>query len=225
MLAFALFVLGFGAGLIADQVARGATRGDSDTTAADRGGPRRRAAIALVTALAFALTSGVVGTTWVLPSYLWFVWLTVTLTITDLDAKLIPNRILLPGTAVGGALLAAGALGDGEFVALARAAAGAIASFLVLYLVARLARGDFGLGDVKLSFLLGLFTAYQGWAELAVGFVTAFVLGGLVSVFLLATRQRRRKDAIPFGPYLVAGAYVGLAWGRDVADWYLGAAG
>ena len=40
-----------------------------------------------------------------------------------------------------------------------------------MYLVARLARGDFGLGDVKLSFLLGLFTAYQGWAELAVGFV------------------------------------------------------
>lgn len=225
MLALALFVLGFGAGLIADHVAREPTRDEGDTTASGRHGLRRRITIALATALAFALTPAVVGTTWVLPSYLWFVWLTITLTITDLDAKLIPNRILFPGTAVGAVLLSAGALGDGEVRALVRAGAGAVASFLVLYLVARLARGDFGLGDVKLSFLLGLFTAYQGWAELAVGFVAAFIVGGLVSLILLVTRQRGRKDAIPFGPYLVAGAYAGLAWGRDVADWYLGAAG
>ena len=225
MLVLTLFALGFGSGLIAEYVARDATQGDRDTRASDRDGLRRRAPIAIATALAFALTPAIVGTTWILPSYLWFVWLTITLTITDLDAKLIPNRILFSGTAVGAALLAAGALGDGEPEALARAIVGAIAAFLVLYLVARLARGGFGLGDVKLSFLLGLFTAYQGWAELAVGFVAAFVLGGLVSLFLWATRLRKRKDAIPFGPYLVAGAYAGLAWGRDVADWYLGAAG
>lgn len=225
MLALALFVLGIGAGLIADHVARRAIGRVSAPTTDGRTGPQRRIAIALVTALGFASMPAIVGTTWVLSSYLWFVWLTVTLTVTDLDAKLIPNRILFPGTAVGGALLAAGAFADGEFAALARAAVGAVAYFLVLYLVALLARGDFGFGDVKLGFLLGLFTAYQGWAEPVVGFVAAFVLGGLVSLFLLATRRRRRKDPIPFGPFLVAGAYAGLAWGRDVADWYLGAAG
>ena len=59
--------------------------------------PLRMPVILAVTGLLFAATPWVVGVSWVLPAYLWFVWLTVTLTITDLDDKLIPNRILFPG--------------------------------------------------------------------------------------------------------------------------------
>lgn len=220
-----LFVIGSGAGILALEVA-------NRTTGAGSGpqplhwlrSPVRVVPAALVTGALFVATPWVLGSSWVVPAYLWFVWVTVTLTITDLDAKLIPNRVLFPGTAIGLTLLAAGALGDGTPAAFGRGIAGAAVSFLLLYLLARLAGGGFGLGDVKLGFLLGLFTAYQGWAELVVGLVAAFALGGAVSLVLLATRMRRRKDAIPFGPYLVAGAYVALATGQTIADWYLDAA-
>jgi leader peptidase (prepilin peptidase)/N-methyltransferase len=67
-----------------------------------------------------------------------------------------------------------------------------------------------------------VFTAYQGWGELVVAFVAAFVLGGVVSLAFLVTRTKGRKDAIPFGPFLVAGAYIGLAWGSSIVAWYLG---
>jgi leader peptidase (prepilin peptidase)/N-methyltransferase len=82
--------------------------------------------------------------------------------------------------------------------------------------------GAMGGGDVKLGFLLGVFTAYPSWDVMMVSVLAAFLLGGLVSIVLIVTRARDRKDAIAFGPYLIAGAYVGLAWGATIAEWYLG---
>jgi leader peptidase (prepilin peptidase)/N-methyltransferase len=222
LLAVVLFVVGCGAGVLAAAVAdRETAAGARPKPARGMWNPVRLVSAALVTGALFVATPGVVGSSWVLPAYLWFVWVTVTLTITDLEARLIPNRVLFPGTAVGLALLGAGALGDGTAAAFVRGILGAAAVFLLLYLVARLARGAFGLGDVKLGFLLGLFTGYQGWAEVVVALFVAFALGGVVSMFLLAARLRRRKDAIPFGPYLVAGAYIALAAGQTIADWYV----
>jgi leader peptidase (prepilin peptidase)/N-methyltransferase len=55
-----------------------------------------------------------------------------------------------------------------------------------------------------------------------VAVLAAFLLGGVVSIVLIVTRIRDRKDAIAFGPYLIAGTYVALAWGATIAEWYLG---
>ena len=71
------------------------------------------------------------------------------------------------------------------------------------------------------AFLLGLFTAYQSWETLIVAMFAAFLLGGLVSAILLVFRIRSRKDSIPFGPYLVAGAYLAIVWAGTIASWYL----
>jgi leader peptidase (prepilin peptidase)/N-methyltransferase len=223
-IALTLFVVGLVAGAFANSVALD-TSVETAAANAPSGGLHavrslRLPIIQIVTGALFATTPLVVGVSWTLPAYLWFVWLTVTLMITDLDSKLIPNRILFPGTAVGAVLLLLGAFFDGQPEAIVRAAGGGIASFLVLYVVARLARGDFGLGDVKLALLLGMFTAFQGWEELVVGLFAAFILGGVVSIVLLVTGSRHRKDSIPFGPFLVAGAYLALAWGSEIASWY-----
>jgi leader peptidase (prepilin peptidase)/N-methyltransferase len=225
-IALTLLVVGLVAGAFANAVALDTSVTAAATTAPPGShgsvGPLRMPVIVAVTGLLFAATPWVVEVSWVLPAYLWFVWLTVTLTITDLDDKLIPNRILFPGVAVGGLLLIVGALLDGQPEGLIGGFVGGVAYFLVLYGIARMARGEFGLGDVKLAFLLGVFTAYQGWGELVVAFVAAFVLGGVVSLAFLVTRTKGRKDAIPFGPFLVAGAYIGLAWGSSIVAWYLG---
>ncbi len=170
----------------------------------------------------FGLTAWVIGSDWTLPAYLFFVAVTVTLTVTDLDRKLIPNRILFPSLGIGGVLLVGGGLIDGEAFALGRAALGGLIYFGVLLVVAIVARGGFGMGDVKLALLLGSFLAYQSTNVLWVGAVGAFLLGGVVSLLLLVTRIKSRKDAIPFGPYLVVAAYVAIAAGEEIADWYLG---
>ncbi len=170
----------------------------------------------------FALLGLLIGAAWVLPAYWWATGVAVTLTLTDLDLQRIPNRILVPGTMVGWVLLSGGAVLDGDASALLRALGGGAGYFGLLFLVALAARGGFGFGDVKLAFLLGSFLAYRSWEALLVGGFAAFAIGGLVALALLALRRAGRKDAIAFGPSMVAGAAVGLAWGERIAEWYLG---
>ena len=169
----------------------------------------------------FAATYLVIGPAWVLGAYLLFVATTVVLVLTDLDHKRIPNRILYPATAAALVLLTAGAGADGSIGSMPRALAGGGIYFGVLLVIALLARGGFGMGDVKLAFLLGTFLAFQSWDTLWSGIFLASLIGGLVSLFLLITKKKGRKDAIPFGPPLILGAWVALVWGQQLVDWYL----
>ena len=174
------------------------------------------------TAALFGVLAAAIGAVFVLPAYLWFGGVVLTLTITDIDHKRIPNRILFPGIIAGAALLAAGGALDGDASALLRSAGGSAAYFSFLLLVAVAARGGFGFGDVKLAILLGMFTAYVSWSALAVAVFAAFAFGGVFSVLLLVLGRAGRKDAIPFGPALVAGGLVGILWGDAIGAWYLG---
>ena len=216
MISLALAAVGLIVGVIADGVATDRPFESIRTE------PRRTPLVALVAAALFAVTPLVVDVDWTLPAYLWFVAVTVTLTLTDIDTKLIPNRILYPGTVVGLVLLIGGGLIENGPVV--RAVAGGALYFVLLFVLALIARGGFGFGDVKLAFLLGLFTAYQSWDTLIVAIFAAFLLGGLVSLLLVVVRIRSRKDAIPFGPYLVLGAYFAIAWAGTISTWYLGGA-
>lgn len=174
------------------------------------------------TAALFGLTAGYVGAEWALPAYLWFAGVATVLILTDLDHKRIPDRILFPGVVVGLVLLALGSAADGELFAFGRGVLGALGYFVLLWALAEVFRGGLGFGDVKLAFLLGLFTAYVSWATWVAGVFLAFFTGGVVAVLLLATRRRGRKDAIAFGPSLIAGALVAVAVGQPLVDWYLG---
>lgn len=80
-----------------------------------------------------------------------------------------------------------------------------------------------GLGDVKWAGVLGMYLAWLGWAQLALGWVAAFVLAATTSVGLLATRRARRASTIPFGPFMILGALAGVLFGAAIGDWYLGA--
>ncbi len=184
--------------------------------------PPMALSVQVVCAALFGATAAVIGTRWVVIAYLWFVAVSLALTLADLDRKLIPNRILFPGFAIALGLLGVGAALDRAGTALLRGVAGVAVYFLFLLVVALAARGGFGMGDVKLGALLGAFLAFEGWSILVVGIVGAFLLGGAVSLVLLLFRLKGRKDAIPFGPYLVLGAYVALSAGERLADWYTG---
>lgn len=168
-----------------------------------------------------AALASVVPTLWVLPAYLVFLWTMILLTVTDLDTQLIPNRILGPATAVGSVLLLIGHLFDTSAGSLTSALLGAVAYFLVMYLLASVVRGGLGFGDVKLAFLIGLFTGYYSLGHVLVAGIGSFFIGGAVSLILLIGRKRTRKDAIPFGPFMTIAALLALFIGQDVLDWYL----
>jgi len=91
---------------------------------------------------------------------------------------------------------------------LLRGVAGAVALFVVYYLISAVSRGGFGKGDVMLAPSVGLLLAYRGWDVLIRGTVYTFVLAGVVSAVLLAMRALDRRDRIAFVPYIATGAFI-----------------
>lgn len=174
------------------------------------------------TAVLFVATVVVIGPGWVLAAYLWFVGVSLTLVLTDIDVHRIPNRILYPGTIVGAVLLFGGAVLDGDLGSLWRGAVGAGIYFALFLILALVARGGFGMGDVKLAFFLGLFLTYQSWEVLGSGIALGVAIGGLLAIFLLVARKASRKAKFAFGPAMVFGAWAALAVGQELADWYIG---
>lgn len=75
-----------------------------------------------------------------------------------------------------------------------------------------------GFGDVKLVLVLGLLV---GWPKLLFALFAAFVSGAVVGIVLLLLGKRTRKQAVPFGPFLILGSFVALVWGGPVVGWYL----
>lgn len=144
-----------------------------------------------------------------------FVTMLMAITLTDLERRLIPNRILLVGAIVGVLLAAAVDPGSLPERAIAAAAAGGL-----LFAVALAYPRGMGLGDVKLAAVMGL---YLG-RSVAPALLIAFAAGSLVGLALIARHgAAARKRAVPFGPFLAVGGIVGLLAGPEIVDWYLSA--
>jgi len=80
-------------------------------------------------------------------------------------------------------------------------------------------QGGIGLGDVKMAILIGLVT---GSRLVLVALLMGVILGGLVAGALLLLKIKKRKEAIPFGPFLSLATMATLLWGSDILNWYLG---
>jgi leader peptidase (prepilin peptidase)/N-methyltransferase len=142
-----------------------------------------------------------------------FVTALVAITLTDLDRRVIPNKILLAATLAGIAIAAVGDPASLPERAIAAAAAGG-ALFLVVLAYPR----GLGLGDVKLAAVMGLFLG----RNVAPAILAALLVGSLVGLALIAREgAAARKWAIPFGPFLAIGGVVGLLAGDQLVDWYL----
>jgi leader peptidase (prepilin peptidase)/N-methyltransferase len=142
-----------------------------------------------------------------------FVTMLIAITLTDLERRIIPNKILLTGAIVGLALAAATDLGSLLERAIALAAAGGL-----LFAVALAYPRGMGMGDVKLAAVMGL---YLG-RSVAPALLIAFAAGSLVGLAMIARHgAAARKRAVPFGPFLALGGVVGLLAGDQIVDWYL----
>lgn len=163
---------------------------------------------------------------WALPAFAYLAAVAVALSLIDLDVHRLPDAIVLPSYVVALALLALASWNPGgpsDWPALGRAAIGALALFAVYFVMLLVYPAGMGFGDVKLAGLLGLYLGWVGWGALVVGWFAAFLLGGLYAVALLVARRANRRSGIPFGPWMLVGALVGLAAGPALWDAYLGA--
>lgn len=182
----------------------------------------RYPAVELACAVLFGLVAWRVGLDWRLPALLYLAAIGLALALIDLDVNRLPDAIVLPSYPVAAILLVVAGLGTGEPFALVRALIGGAAMLAFYGLLAVVWPGGMGWGDVKLAGLLGLYLGFAGWGALAVGAFGAFLLGGLFSVVLLVARRAGRRTRVPFGPWMIVGAALGLAWGEALWDAYLG---
>ena len=120
-------------------------------------------------------------------------------------------------------LLVIASWGDGDWTALLRAAIGGAALYAFYFLLLMVYPRGMGFGDVKLAGLLGMYLGWLGWGQLVVGAFLGFLLGGVVGGALMAARRATRKSAIPFGPFMITGAYIAVLVGAGLADLYLNA--
>jgi leader peptidase (prepilin peptidase) / N-methyltransferase len=164
---------------------------------------------------------GVIAVALVTGAFLWFAASSVALTAIDLAAHRLPNAVVVPGyvVVIVGLVMAAAIAGDWTRAGITVAGT---AILLVTYgLMAATWRGAMGGGDVKLAGVIGGFLGFVGWAALAIGAIAAFLLGGIASIALLLTRRATRTSGIPFGPWMLAGAWIGIIAGQPLMKSYL----
>jgi len=136
----------------------------------------------------------------------------VAVTVTDLERRIIPNRIIVPALVV--ALAVQTALDPSVEWIVASVAAGGF--FLISALVYP---AGLGMGDVKLAAFLG---AWLGAPVIVALFAGSF-LAVVPAVVILATRGKAgRKVGIPFAPFLAGGAVIALFFGDAILDAWLG---
>lgn len=162
-----------------------------------------------------------------LPEYLiYFCFLIaplIVVTFIDLEHRLIPDVISIPG-------IAAGAMARLAF------ANGAWTPTLIDIILGVLVGGGFlcivglgyewlkkqeglGGGDVKLAAMLG---AFFGWKAVIFILLVSSILGSVVGILLIVILKKGLKYAMPFGPFLVVAAYIYLFFGEKILTWYLG---
>lgn len=157
-----------------------------------------------------------------LPAFLVLTAGLIALSAVDLERFLLPNRILYPTLALTSGLLLAAAAVDGDWRSLRDAALGGLIAFVLLFVIHVVSPKGMGFGDVRLAGLLGVALGWLGIGHVFLGLFLGFLLASLLGVALIALRLRSRKDRLPFGPFLAAGALVAVLVGGPVLDWYLG---
>jgi leader peptidase (prepilin peptidase)/N-methyltransferase len=156
-----------------------------------------------------------------LPAYLYLGAAGVVLSLIDLDSHRLPNAIIVPSYVILAVLLTAGAAWQHDWVSLERALVGGAALFCFYFVVAFAYPAGMGFGDVKLSGLLGGRLAYLSWGTLVVGAFAGFVLGSVAGIAVIMIWGGTRKTQLPFGPFMISGAMVGIFAGEMLARSYL----
>ncbi|MFF9911952.1 prepilin peptidase [Streptomyces sp. NPDC013457] len=167
----------------------------------------------LLTALACAALAAVTGPRPELAVWLLLAPFGVLLATVDVRVHRLPDPLTLPLAAAVPLLLLGAELLPYDAGSWFHALLGGVAlgaGYLVLFLIRP---SGMGLGDVKLALGVGAALGWYGWGVLFVGTFAAFLAGSLYGLGLVVLRRGSGRSAIPFGPFMIGGALVGLLLG------------
>ncbi len=191
--------------------------------------PWRPAVLALVTAAVLGALAVRFGPDLALAPFAVLGISLVAISAADLEHLIVPNRMVYPAIFLLAPLLVAASAADHRWDLLVRAAIAGVAApaafYAVHWLYPRISRaGDqgMGLGDVRLSALVGLATGWLGLGHTFISFFAGFLLGSVGGALLILVGRLGLKAGmklrIPFGPYMAAGALVGVLAGNPLAN-------
>jgi leader peptidase (prepilin peptidase)/N-methyltransferase len=157
------------------------------------------------------------GMRWVLVGYCVFVAGLIALTAIDIRTHRLPREITYATAALGVPFLVVDALVREEPSRITNLLLGAVIALVAMGAIYVASRGGMGDGDVRLAPLLGGFTGWLGLTTVPIGLFLGFFFGAVVGVAMMAGGKAGRKTALPFGPFLAAGAVVAIFAGHDIA--------
>jgi leader peptidase (prepilin peptidase)/N-methyltransferase len=170
--------------------------------------PIRIPVVELLTGLIFALLYWKFGLSRELGMSLVYASMLLVIFFIDLEHQLILNKIIYPSIVIAFAF---------SFLwpdlGVVNSLIGGAIGFGLLFLIILIYPAGMGEGDVKLALMMGLMNGYPG---IFVALYIAVVTGGLVAVLLLVLRLKKRRQAVPFGPFLATAAMVTLIWGEEI---------
>jgi leader peptidase (prepilin peptidase)/N-methyltransferase len=141
----------------------------------------------------------------------------VPMSVFDLRTRSIATRLVYPAALVVAALLAVAALVDGDAGRALRVVGSGVAASAFIWMLFFISPGGMGDGDARLALLLGIGLGWFGWMHTAVGVFLGFVIGAVVGVAYAVVSRKGMKAAIPFGPWLAAGAWVAVLLADRIA--------
>jgi leader peptidase (prepilin peptidase) / N-methyltransferase len=154
----------------------------------------------------------------VLPAFCIFGAALVALVWIDLREFRLPREITYAAFVLGAIALVIAALVNDEPERIWQAFLGAGIALVIMGGIYLASRGGMGEGDVRLAPLLGLYLGYLNPGIVPVGLFFGFLLGAVVGVAMMALGRGDRKTALPFGPFLAAGAVIAVFAGQWFVD-------
>ena len=145
--------------------------------------------------------------------------LMIIMAIYDLRWMILPDKVVYPGIYLALTFVVFEALTTHSWMAFRGPFGAALLVTGLFYGIAALSRGNaMGGGDIKLVFMMGLILGLKGTAlAMLIGFNSA----AIVCIGLILAHKRRRRDLIPFGPFLAAGTIIAFLYGQPIVNWYL----
>jgi leader peptidase (prepilin peptidase)/N-methyltransferase len=174
--------------------------------------------VELVTAGVFLAAYYLFGPSPLLIARLLFASAMIVLFVIDLQHRILPNIITLPGIIVG--FVFSLFLPPGWFESLVGIVAGGGVLLLMAEMYYRLRKEEgLGMGDVKMLAMIG---AFLGWKLMLVTLVLSSFLGSLIGIGMIVLKKGDMKYALPFGTFLAIGAIVASVSGDAIWRWYSG---
>lgn len=169
--------------------------------------------VELFTGISFLSLYLTFGLSFIFAAYAILLSSLIIVTVIDLEYKIIPDVITLPGIIIG--LILSLFILPIPFI---NSLIGIMTGGGFFYLIALVSRGGMGGGDIKLIAMIG---AFLGWEGTLVTILMGSLIGSIIGIALIITKKKKRRDPIPFGPFLALGAVISIFWGKDLLYWYM----